>query len=81
MALVILDIGNAPIHSNQMVSLDVVNLFKKVPTDETLTLVWDKLATDLSLEECTCISVDNLMEMLTSYVKTTYFRMESDIYQ
>ena len=30
-----------PIHSNQMVSLDIVSLFTKVPTDETLAVVWD----------------------------------------
>ena len=33
------NISNAPVHSNQMVSLDVVNLFMKVPTNETLTVV------------------------------------------
>ena len=64
-----------------MESLDVVNLFTKAPTDETLTVVWDKLATDTSPEESTCILVDNLMEMLTFCLKTTYFKMESDIYQ
>ena len=42
-------ISNAPIHSNQMVSLDVVNLFTKVPTDETLAAVQDKLVADPSL--------------------------------
>ena len=39
-------ISDAPIHSNQMVSLDVVSLFTKVPTDETLAVVGDKLAAD-----------------------------------
>ena len=53
-------ITNAPIHSNQMVSLDVVNLFPKVSTNETVTVVQDKLATDPSLEEYNCIPVDNL---------------------
>ena len=74
-------INDAPIHSNQMVSLDVVSLFTKVPTDETLAVVWDKLATDPSLEEHSCIPKDNLKEMLTFCVETTYFQMGSDIYQ
>ena len=39
-------ISDDPIHSNQMVSLDVVSLFTKVPTDETLAVVRDKLAAD-----------------------------------
>ena len=63
-------IRNAPIHSNQMVSLDVVSLFTKVPMDETLAGVRDRLAADFSLEERTCISIDNLTEMLTFCVET-----------
>ena len=63
-----------------MVSLVVVKLFMRVPTDEVLTVVQDKLAADLSLEEHTCISKDNLMEILTFYVETNYFGMGSDIY-
>ena len=74
-------IRDAPIHSNQMVSLDVVSLFTKVPTDETLAVVRDKLAADPLLEERTCIPIDNLTEMLTFCVETTYFGMGSDIYQ
>ena len=74
-------INDAPIHSNQMVSLDVLGLFTKVPTDETLAVVGDKLAADPLLEERTCIPIDNLMEMMTFCVETTYFGMGSDIYQ
>ena len=74
-------ISDAPIHSNQMVSLDVVKLFTKVPTDETLAVVWDKQAADPLLEEHTCIPIDNLMEMFTFCEKTIYFGMGSDIYQ
>ena len=62
-----------------MVSLDVVSLFTKVSTDETLAVVEDKLTADLLQEECTCIPIDNLMEMLTFCVETTYFEMGSDI--
>ena len=52
-------ISDAPIDSNQMVSLDVVSLFTKVPTDETLAVVRDKLAADPLLEERTCIPIDH----------------------
>ena len=71
-------ISDAPILSNQIVSLDVVSLFTKVPTDKTLA---DKLAADPLLEERTCIPRDNLMEMLTFCEETTYFGMGSDIYR
>ena len=64
-----------------MVSLDVVNLFTKVLTNEIRTVVRDELATDPSLEERTCIPVDILMEVLNFCMKTTYIGMELDIYQ
>ena len=64
-----------------MVSLDVVSLFTKALIDETLAVVREKLVADPSLEERTCIPIDNLMEMLTFCVETTYFGMGSDIYK
>ena len=73
-------ISNVPIHSNLIVHLDEVGLFTKVPTNETL-VVQDKLAADPTLEEGTCIPIDNLMEMLTFCVERTYFGMGSDIYR
>ena len=47
-----------------MVSLDVISLFTNVSTDETLTVVRDKLAADPSLEEHTCILIDNLKMLI-----------------
>ena len=44
-------------------------------------MVRDKLATDPLLEECTSTLIDNLMEMLTFCVDTTYFGIGSDIYR
>ena len=64
-----------------MGSLYVLSLFTKLPTNETLAVVQDKLAADHLLEERTCIPIDNLMEMLTFCMETTYLRMGSDIYQ
>ena len=70
-AYFIKEISKAPIHFNQMITLDVINLFTRVPTDETLTVVWDELAADPSREERTCIPIDNLL--LSFCVKTTYY--------
>ena len=58
-------ISNAPISSNQIVRLDVVSLLPKVPSDDTLAGLRDKLAADPLLEEGACIPIDNLIEMLT----------------
>ena len=63
-----------------MVSIYVVSMFTGVPTDETLTVVRNKLTADPSLKEHTCIPIDNLMEMLTLCMETTYFGRGSDIY-
>ena len=64
-----------------MMSLGLVSLLTRVPTEDTLTLLRDKLAADPSLEERTGTSIDNLMEMLTFSVETTYFEMGSKIYR
>ena len=64
-----------------MVSLDVESLFTKVSTDETLAVVRYKLTADPLLEEHICIPIDNLMEMLTFCVESTYVGMGSDIYR
>ena len=37
------------------------------------------LAADHSLEESTCTIIDNLMNMMDSYVESTNFIIESDI--
>ena len=71
-------IKNAPILSNQMVSPDVVSLFTKVPTEEALSVARGRLASDSSLEERTCIPVDNLIEILTFCTQTTYIYRQDE---
>ena len=67
-------ISNAP-HSFQTDGESgIVSLFTKISTDEKLAVIRDKLAVD-PLLECTYILIDNLMEMLTFCIETTYFRM------
>ena len=73
-------ITNASIHSNQILSRDVVSLFTRVLTDETLTLVRDKLAAGPLSEERTCVIIDNLREIMTFCEETANFGMGSDIY-
>ena len=58
-----------PFVPTKNVGIDVVRLFTKVPTDDTLAVVLDKLAADPLLEGRTCV------------VETTHFRMGSDIYR
>ena len=72
-------IGKASIPSNEKVSQDVISLFMRLPTNETLTVTLDKLTADPSLDECTCMPRDNLMEMLTFCAGMTYIEVRSDI--
>ena len=58
-----------------MVNVNIVILFTRVPTNETLAVALDKLAADPLQKERTYILKHNLMEMMTFWVKTTYFRM------
>ena len=67
-------ISNAPIHSNQMLCLDVV-------CSQRYVLMRHLLTADLLLKEGTYIPIDNPKEMLTFCVKITYFRMGSDLYR
>ena len=73
--------SNGSIHSNQMVSVDIVSLLTKVPTDETLALARDKLVVDPLLEERTYSPRENLMDILIFCMETTFFWMGADIYR
>ena len=48
-----------------MMSLDVVSMFTRIPTDKTQMVVRDKLVANPSLEKRTYIPIDNLIGMLT----------------
>ena len=50
------------------------------PTEEALSVVRDRLASDSSLQDRTSIPIDNLMEMLTFCTQTTHFGIGSCIY-
>ena len=59
----------------------LISLFTKVPTDKTLAVVGVILTTDPFLEKRTCIPIDNLLEVFTFCVVTTYFGFGSDTYR
>ena len=59
--------------------VNAVCLITKVTTDETV--IQDKLAADLLLEERTQIPIDNLMEILAFWEEKNNFRMEFNAYR
>jgi len=67
--------------NNTLVSFDVVSLFTNVPVDKTLTVVRDKLESDIKLGERTKLNIDTILELLTFCVKTTYFQYKNEFFQ
>ena len=67
--------------ASSIVSLDVISLFPKIPTNQTLAVVQDKLTVDPLLGERTYIRNDNQMDMLTFWGETNYFRIGSNIFR
>ncbi|XP_072014747.1 uncharacterized protein [Amphiura filiformis] len=62
-----------------MVSYDVTALFTKTPIPDTLRIIRELLNNDSTLSYRT--SVDNIMELLTFCVNTTYFMFQGDIFR
>ena len=56
-----------------IVSHDVVSLFTSVPVDKAVTVIHNRLLADDTLAERTCMSVANLVELLSFVLNTTYF--------
>ena len=64
-----------------MVSFDVSSLFTKVPVDEALSIVQQKLEQDTSLTERTSLEVPSIMGLLRFCFQTTYFVYGDRLYQ
>ena len=64
-----------------MVSFDVSSLFTKIPVDEALTIIQERLNADETLPERTNLSVESLMHLLKICLKTTYFVYDGNYYQ
>ena len=64
-----------------MVSFDVVALYTSIPVDLALQIVRDKLQQDVTLTECTDISVTNIMRLLEFVFKNSFFTHEQEHYQ
>ncbi|KAI8496755.1 hypothetical protein Bbelb_254100 [Branchiostoma belcheri] len=63
------------------VSHDVVSLFTNTPIPETLGIIRQKLLDDTELKKMTNLEVDDIIELLTFIVTTTYFSFRGEVYQ
>ena len=70
------------IHDSEiMVSFDVKSLFTKVPMDEALEIMQEKLKNDETLEDRTSFSAKTITNLIKFCMKTTYFGFKDKIYQ
>lgn len=54
-------------------SYDVVALFMSIPPNVAPQVVQNRLESDQTLQECTKLSMDNLVELIKLCLKTTHF--------
>ena len=64
-----------------IMSHDVVGLFTNVSNDLALQIIKDKLSDDSSLKDRTNLHIDDVMELLSLVLRTTYFSYDGKIYQ
>ena len=55
-----------------LVSYDVTSLFTKVPADESVNIIRDRLKQDSCLHERTTLNADQIADLLSLCLKTTY---------
>ena len=76
------ELKNIKLDSNEtLVSYDVVSLFTKTPVDQSLKVARNRLENDKKLKKRTKLSVNDIMELLTFVLTTTYFSFRGQIYQ
>ena len=64
-----------------IVSHDVVGLFTNVSIDLALKITEDKLREDTSFKDRTNLLIEDVMELLSLVLRTTYFSYDGKIYQ
>ena len=52
---------------------DVMSLFTKTPTQETLTIIRERVEKDQDLKKRTNLEVDDIMDLTECIATTTYF--------
>ena len=63
-----------------LISFDVSALFTSVPVEESLILIYEKLAADPSLADRTSLSPQQVTDLLRMCLTTTYFKYDGSFY-
>ena len=63
-----------------MMSYDVTSMFTSVPIPKAVEIVKSKLEMDPTLQDRTCLSADQIVDLLAICLNTIYFTYNNDIY-
>ena len=70
------------LNSDQVfVSFNVVSLFTKIPVDLAIKVAEKRLTEDVSLSQRRFLPVEDIIDLLSFCLKTTYFMFEDNYYQ
>ena len=64
-----------------LVSFDVVSLFTRVPIDEALKVIEQRLKKNETLMDRTFIPVEDIYELTALCLKSTYFQYQDQFYE
>ena len=64
-----------------LISYDISALFTSVPVDDSIVIIRDRLIHDDTLAERTTLSPDQIIELLSFCLKTTYFQFNDCLYR
>ena len=73
--------GETPDADGVLVSFDVVSLFTKIPVDLAIKVAKERLRNDGSLGQRTSLPVEDIVDLLSYCLNTTYFVFEGTYYQ
>ena len=75
-------LGNERVTQDELlVSFDVYSLFTNVPVPEAVEFIQEMLRRDPKLSERTTLDADTITDLLSLYLKSTYFRYNSCYYE
>ena len=64
-----------------MVSFDVTSLYTTIPTDQALLIIEDLLQHDDKLADRTSLTPNQILDLLSILLRTTYFKFNDQFYQ
>jgi hypothetical protein len=64
-----------------LISLDVVSVFTNIPVDLAINVATKRLRQDASLLQITSLPVEDIIDLLSFCLNTTYFLFEGCYYQ